>query len=33
MIKIILADDLLEQGISQAHVAERPGVSRRTMIG
>ena len=32
MTKIILAHELLEQGISQGHVAERLGVSRRTVI-
>ena len=32
MTKIILAHELLEQGISQARVAQRLGVSRRTII-
>lgn len=32
MTKIILAHELLEQGISQAKVAERLGIARRTVI-
>ena len=32
MTKIILAHELLEQGIPQVRVAERPAISRRTVI-
>ena len=32
MIKIVLAHELLEHGITQACVAERLGISRRTVI-
>jgi transposase len=32
MTKIILAYELLEQGISKAYIAERLNVSRRTVI-
>ena len=32
MTKIVLAHELLEQGISKVRIAERPQVSRRTVI-
>ena len=32
MTKIILAYELLEEGVSKSHIAKRLGVSRRTII-
>lgn len=32
MTKIILANELLEAGVSRSHIAKRLGVSRRTII-
>ena len=32
MTKIILAQELLEEGVSKSHIAKHLGVSRRTII-